>query len=43
MDTLVKHLFSSFSEEDKTLASLQASCRDWLQSVRSYLFCVCIW
>jgi len=43
MDTLVKHLFSSFSEEDKTLASHQASCGDWLQSVRYYLFCVSTW
>jgi len=32
--TLVEHLFSSFAKEDKTLASHQASCRDWLQSVR---------
>jgi len=34
VDTLVEHLFSSFAKEDKTLASHQASCRDWLQSVR---------
>ena len=34
IDTLVEHLFSSFAKEDKTLASHQASCRDWLQSVR---------
>jgi len=34
MDTLVKHLFPSFSEEDKTLDTHQASCRDWLQSLR---------
>jgi len=34
VDTLVEHLFSDFAKEDKTLASHQASCRDWLQSVR---------
>ena len=34
VDTLVENLFSSFAKEDKTLASHQASCRDWLQSVR---------
>jgi len=34
VDTLVEHLFSSVAKEDKTLATHQASCRDWLQSVR---------
>jgi len=34
VDTLVENLFSSFAKDDNTLASHQASCRDWLQSVR---------
>jgi len=34
VDTLVEHLFSSFAKEDKTLASYQASCRNWAQPVR---------
>jgi len=34
VDTLVEHVFSSFTKEDKTLASHQASCRSWVQSVR---------
>jgi len=34
VDKLVKHRFSSLAKEDKTSASHQASCRDWLQSVR---------
>jgi len=34
VDTHVKHLFSSFAKENKISASHQASCRDWLQSVR---------
>jgi len=33
-DVLVDQLFSSFDAGDKTLSSHQASCRDWLQSVR---------
>ena len=34
VDALVEHVFFSFAKEDKTLASHQVSCRNWLQSVR---------